>query len=140
MKRVMITFGQAHVHRVNGKTFDRDCVAIVEGETVYDADKLAFELFKDKFHQRILEEAWDEDDMKYYPRGYIEVQQEVITMLYIQETRAKQLVCPFAKLKNGHQMKCLGIECMAWEHAPPTAEEKRNNLPTTRGTCVRLYK
>ena len=62
---VYITFGQIHVHRVNNKTFDRDCVARVKGDR-----STAFELFGDKWHQCF--ESLDEIDMSYYPRGVID--------------------------------------------------------------------
>jgi len=64
-----ITFGQVHVHSVNGKTFDKDCVAVINGETAEQCDKMAFDLFKGKFHQHTPELP----DMSYYPRGLIEV-------------------------------------------------------------------
>lgn len=64
-----ITFGQIHVHRVNGKTFDADCVAVINGETPEQCDKMAFELFDGKFH----EHSNRIPPMEYYPRGLIEV-------------------------------------------------------------------
>lgn len=32
--KTYVTFGQAHVHRINGKTFDADCVACIEHSDV----------------------------------------------------------------------------------------------------------
>ena len=64
-----ITFGQVHVHRVNGKTFDCDCVAVINCDTPKECDKMAFELFKGRFH----EHSSRIPPMKYYPRGLIEV-------------------------------------------------------------------
>ena len=29
--KTYVTFGQAHVHNINGVIFDKDCVAVVEG-------------------------------------------------------------------------------------------------------------
>ena len=61
-----ITFGQVHAHSVNGKTFDKDCVAVING-----GRDLAFELFGDKwcFHYT----KFSDIDMSYFPRGLIEV-------------------------------------------------------------------
>ena len=64
-----ITFGQIHAHSVNGKTFDKDCVAVINGETPEQCDKMAFDLFDGKFH----EHSDSVPPMEYYPRGFIEV-------------------------------------------------------------------
>jgi len=66
--KTFVTFGQSHVHKINGKIFDKDCVAVVGG----DREKV-FEIFGDKFCFEYPEEHWDEDKLKYFPRGYIEV-------------------------------------------------------------------
>jgi len=73
LKKLFVTFGQVHVHSVNGKTFDKDCVGVIAADTYEAADKLAFELFDGKFHQHCPEDRWDEDQMKYFPRGYLSV-------------------------------------------------------------------
>ncbi len=67
MKRY-VTFGQDHTHKVNGKTFDKDCVAVVNGNR-----EKVFELFGPQFCFEYPEEYWDENKMKHFPRGYIEV-------------------------------------------------------------------
>jgi len=66
--RTFVTFGQAHTHSINSKTFDKDCVAVVNG----DRDKV-FEIFGNKFCFEYPERLWVDDWMKYYPRGYITV-------------------------------------------------------------------
>jgi len=66
--KTFVTFGQGHTHRVNGKTFDCDCIAVVDG----DRTKV-FEIFGPKFCFEYPEENWDESKMKFFPRGYIEV-------------------------------------------------------------------
>jgi len=63
-----VTFGQVHVHRVNGKTFDADCVAVVNG----DRDEV-FRLFGLKFSTSYSEKYWRGENLKYFPRGYIGV-------------------------------------------------------------------
>jgi hypothetical protein len=67
--KTFVTFGQSHVHSIDDKTFDKDCVAVVNG----DRDKV-FEIFGPKFCFEYPEDFWDESKMmKYFPRGYIEV-------------------------------------------------------------------
>lgn len=66
--KTYVTFGQVHTHRVNGKTFDCDCVAVVNG----DRDQVV-ELFGLEFCTTYSEESWNEDQLKYFPRGCIEV-------------------------------------------------------------------
>lgn len=61
-----VTFGQNHVHFVNGEIFDKDCVAIVHG----DRDTV-FEIFGNKFCFEYTEDQWDPESMKFFPRGYI---------------------------------------------------------------------
>jgi hypothetical protein len=63
------TFGQDHVHRVNGKTFDCDCVVQI---TSSDPRWTMIENFGTKW-------AFEYDSMpqekidRYYPRGIIEL-------------------------------------------------------------------
>ena len=66
-----VTFGQTHIHLIDGETFDKDCVAVVEGgrEKVWDA-------FSASFSRWYSEDDWNEESLKYYPRGYIEVYTE----------------------------------------------------------------
>lgn len=66
--KTYVTFGQEHVHRVNGKTLDKDCVAVVNGNR-----EKVFELFGQKFCFEYPEDLWDKEKMKYFPRGYVEV-------------------------------------------------------------------
>lgn len=68
--RTFVTFGQDHVHRVNGITFDADCVALVHGDR-----ERVFEIFGSKFCFEYPEAHWDESKLKYFPRGIIEVSQ-----------------------------------------------------------------
>lgn len=63
-----VTFGQEHAHSVNGKTFDKDCVAVFPSETANAGRDKAFELFGDKF---CFEYFNKQPDMTYFPRGLI---------------------------------------------------------------------
>lgn len=64
-----ITFGQAHAHSVAGRTFDKDCVAVIEAENYNDGHAKAFELFDRKWCFI----DWQLPDMTFFPRGVIEV-------------------------------------------------------------------
>jgi len=72
MAKFYITFGQVHVHSVNGKTFDKDCLAEIEAETNGEAHEKAMEIFKGVFHQCLNEDKLEES-LKYFPRGVIKL-------------------------------------------------------------------
>ena len=72
--KTYVTFGQNHVHHINGKVFDKDCVAIVQG----DREKV-FELFGPKFCFEYPQDMWNlknTNAMKYFPRGYMNVEDD----------------------------------------------------------------
>ena len=66
--KTYVTFGQDHMHRINGQVIDKDCVAIVNG----GRDQV-FAIFGPKFCFEYPEDIWDENKMVYFPRGYIEI-------------------------------------------------------------------
>lgn len=70
MHRAYFTFGQAHVHCVNGKTLDKDCLGVIEAKDATECRELAFEWFEGRFHNQYNEEPGDEI-MQYYPRGFV---------------------------------------------------------------------
>ena len=72
MKSFYVTFGQVHVHSVNGKTFDKNCVAEIEAESHEEAHNYAMKTFDKKFHN-CHPESELERVIKYYPRGIIKV-------------------------------------------------------------------
>ena len=72
--KTYFTFGQSHAHSVNGKTLDKDCVAVINASSERAARELAFQLFDGgKFCFSYPEETFNFDNMKYYPRGLIEL-------------------------------------------------------------------
>lgn len=71
MENHYVTFGQVHTHRVQGKTLDCDCVAVYKANSWKEGRDKAFELFGDKFFTDYHGEEFDQDDMKYFPRGFI---------------------------------------------------------------------
>lgn len=70
-----VTFGQSHVHFRDGKTFDKDCVAVLNVDSAGEGVKKAFETFGKKFCFEYTEQEWEAIGKKnmanYYPRGYI---------------------------------------------------------------------
>jgi hypothetical protein len=69
--KTFVTFGQTHAHHVNGETFDHNCVAVIESEGPVEGRTKAFELFGCEFCFEYPEKYWDEEKLKYFPRGYI---------------------------------------------------------------------
>lgn len=68
-----VTFGQSHAHSVNGKTVDKDTVAVFPLTDDEDGRALAFETFGTKFCFEYPESYWDTDNMKYFPKGYVTI-------------------------------------------------------------------
>ncbi len=76
MARIYITFGQSHTHRVNGKTFDCDCVAIFNASGEKEGRDLAWEYFGSAWCTSYTEEQFKKHDLaEYFSRGEIEVEQ-----------------------------------------------------------------
>ena len=66
MTKTYITFGQVHVHNINGKTFDRNCVAEVD---LPEEEARAIFMPTFCFSYTDLEKI----DMSYFPRGIIQL-------------------------------------------------------------------
>ena len=73
MAEFYITFGQSHVHRIQGETMDADCVAVITSPTHAEARVVAFDLFGVKFCTSYAASDFTAEDMAYYPRGLIHV-------------------------------------------------------------------
>lgn len=73
MSKTYVTFGHWHVHRVNGKVFDKDSVAVIECQSAHDGRQQAVEYFGQQFFTTYFEDRWNPNDLKYFPRGLIEV-------------------------------------------------------------------
>lgn len=64
-----ISFGQIHVHVINGRNIDKDCILEVEAATRREAHENAMEMFDKKFYT-----VYDKlPNMKYFPRGVIKL-------------------------------------------------------------------
>jgi hypothetical protein len=73
MAKHFVTFGQDHVHALNGKTLDKDCVASFEAKDWKEGRERAFELFGPKFCFEYHDREFTEDILKYFPRGIIDI-------------------------------------------------------------------
>jgi effector-binding domain-containing protein len=71
--KTYVTFGQIHIHSVNGKTFDKDSVAVIECENEIDGRNKAFEYFDNKFFTTYFDKQWNEKYLDFFPRGLINV-------------------------------------------------------------------
>ena len=73
---VIITFGQDHTHRVNGITFDCDCVARIKCNSHGEGRDEAFKLFGAKWCFSHNEKDFVESgSLKHFPRGIIDINQ-----------------------------------------------------------------
>ena len=67
MKNFYLTFGQSHAHSVSGRTFDKDCVAVIKAQDEGEARKIAFDTLGDKWC--FLYDKKEDVGMQYYSRG-----------------------------------------------------------------------
>ena len=74
--KTYVTFGLDHRHEINGKVFDKDCVAVIVGENATVNREKAFELFGPRFSFEYPEAFFNEDMMSYFPRGYVYVEDD----------------------------------------------------------------
>lgn len=74
MEKFFVTFGPAHVHSVNGKTFDTDCVCVIEAEDAAKGREIAFEAFGPVYAFLYPEVDWDDTDAVYFQRGFIDLE------------------------------------------------------------------
>ena len=71
MKKTYVTFGQTHTHSVNGITLDKNTVAVLSAENREHGRQKAFDYFGAKFCFEYFDDQWNDDDIKYYPAGYV---------------------------------------------------------------------
>ncbi len=68
-----ITFGQAHIHKINGRMLDKDCVAVITAMSGESGLKLAERYFGKQYSRVYLEDEFGDNHMQYYPGGKVEV-------------------------------------------------------------------
>ena len=73
---IYVTFGQVHRHVVNGKVFDKDCVAVIKAETHREGREIAVKVFGDEFFTTYDDATFRNiiGMMDYYPRGKIKLE------------------------------------------------------------------
>lgn len=69
--KLYITLGQDHRHEIEGKVYDKDCIAVVNCKDYKEGRKLAFEYFGDKFGTSYTRDKIDLKFMLPFPRGQI---------------------------------------------------------------------
>lgn len=69
--KTYVTFGQDHIHKINGKVFDKDCVAVITHSLRSEGREMAFEFFNGKFCFEYPEDHFDTKIMHHFPRGFI---------------------------------------------------------------------
>lgn len=71
--KAYITFGQAHIHKINGKLLDKDCIAVIERKTEQEIMDTIQEYFGITYCTYYIDDKWINEYIKYYPKGYIEL-------------------------------------------------------------------
>lgn len=69
MRPYWITFGQSHIHKIDGNLINKDCVVEIQAEDAGQAHNKAIEIFGGLW--AFVKEF--EPDMSYYPRGIIKL-------------------------------------------------------------------
>lgn len=75
MAKHYVTFGQIHTHELKGHLIDKDCVVYYEAADSEEGRALAFGLFGDQFFTDYHEDEFDMEDLKYFPRGIINLEE-----------------------------------------------------------------
>lgn len=73
MPKHYVTFGQTHTHSVNGKTLDKDTVAVFDAPNHEKGREMSFEYFGDKFFTDYHGDQWKEESLKWFPKGYVQL-------------------------------------------------------------------
>lgn len=76
--KVYVTFGQAHVHRIHGKIFDGNYIAVIECSSPQEGRQLTRAYFGSSYCFEYTEEELDKIDMRFFPRGFIAVNQDTV--------------------------------------------------------------
>ena len=70
--KIYITFGQTHVHSINGKTFDKNCVAEITCENYEQGREIAMNATGGVFATSYTEKQI-QDSLHFFPRGIIKL-------------------------------------------------------------------
>lgn len=112
--KMFVTFGQAHIHHTNGRTFDKDTVAVVYGKDEKQCNEIAFEVFKGKFYQHVPEAYWYHNHMmQFFPKGYVPLNPPMAPLL--QDAR---VVSAYKAKRAGSDYVSLVVVANTGEHIP----------------------
>lgn len=73
MQNHYVTFGQTHTHSINGRTLDKDTVAVFKAPSWETGRAIALDYFGTKFSTDYHGDAWTEDNLKWFPKGYVQL-------------------------------------------------------------------
>jgi len=71
--KIYVTFGFQHIHKINGKIFDRNCVGVIDRPNYEEGRKAITDIFDNVFCTTYTEEHIMKN-LHYYPRGIIEIE------------------------------------------------------------------
>jgi hypothetical protein len=74
MPKHYVTFGQTHIHKVNDKTLDCDSIAVYYADSYKEGREKAFKFFGDKFFTDYHDKEFNENNLEYFPRGYVYIE------------------------------------------------------------------
>ena len=73
MPKHYVTFGQIHAHKVNNKLLHSNVVAVFDAKNSNEGRQMAFQMFGSKFSFDYHGEQFDQDSMKHFPGGFVEL-------------------------------------------------------------------
>jgi hypothetical protein len=71
--KLYVIFGNSHIHKINGTVFDSNCCAVINCYNHTEGVNKVRELFGTTYCTYYADNAWIEDHIEYFPRGYINV-------------------------------------------------------------------
>jgi len=78
MAKHYVTFGFDHKHKVNDKLLDKDCVAVFDAENATKGREKAFEYFGVKFCFEYHDTEFDQSSMRFFPNGFVELENDEV--------------------------------------------------------------
>jgi len=71
--KTFVSFGQDHVHEIDGKRFDARCIAVIHHNESHEGRQIAHDLFGVKFCTTYEEGYFTPEKMaRWYSRGFID--------------------------------------------------------------------
>ena len=73
MEKLYVTFGENHVHFINKKQLDKNCIGVFKCNTIEEGYVQINELFGNGFNMAFQEAAFFGGDLKHFPDGLKEI-------------------------------------------------------------------